>query len=178
MTIQPNPEIEVIVSSAIKSAKELNHEYVTLEHLLKAVMLYKPFYELCQNFGADVDSMVIELHHFLLSQTYLVSKENGCEPKKTHALERMFNRAFTQVLFSGRTHIQVIDIFLSITNETNSHAAYFMLKYGLDRQKLIEFYNENYQEAKQARAARKMRDRKSTRLNSSHIPLSRMPSSA
>lgn len=157
MTIQPNPEIEVIVNSAIKSAKELNHEYVTLEHLLKAVVLYKPFYELCQNFGADVDSMVIELHQYLVSQTYLVSTENGCEPKKTHALERMFNRAFTQVLFSGRTHIQVIDIFLSMSNEANSHAAYFMLKYGLDRQKLIEFYNENYQESKQVKAARKLR---------------------
>jgi ATP-dependent Clp protease ATP-binding subunit ClpA len=69
----------------------------------------------------------------------------------------MFNRAFTQVLFSGRTHIQVIDIFLSMTNEANSHAAYFMLKYGLDRQKLIDFYNENYQESKQVKAARKLR---------------------
>jgi ATP-dependent Clp protease ATP-binding subunit ClpA len=156
-TIQPNPEIELIVNSAIKSAKELNHEYVTLEHLLKAVATYKPFYDLCKNFGTDVDNLVIEVQQYLATQTYLVSKENGCEPKRTHALERMFNRAFTQVLFSGRTHMQVIDVFLSMTNEVNSHAAYFMLKYGMDRAKFIEYHNENYHEATQIKAARRIK---------------------
>jgi ATP-dependent Clp protease ATP-binding subunit ClpA len=42
-SIQPNPEIEIIVNLAIKSAKEHNHEYVTLEHLLLGILLYKPF---------------------------------------------------------------------------------------------------------------------------------------
>ena len=156
-SIQPNPEIEVIVNSAIKSAKERNHEYVSLEHLLVGTVTYKPFYDLLVTFGVDVDSLIIDTDTYLDTQNYLVSKDPNCEPKKTHGLERVFNRAFTQVLFSGRTHIQVIDIFLSMTNETNSHAAYFMLKYGMDRAKLIEFYNENYQEATNKKTASKMR---------------------
>ena len=61
--------------------------------------------------------------------------------------------AFTQVLFSGRSHMQVIDIFLSMTNETNSHAAYFMLKYGLERTALIEYYNQNYREGTSKKTA-------------------------
>jgi len=156
-SIQPNPEIEVIVNSAIKSAKERNHEYVSLEHLLVGTVTFKPFYDLLVTFGVDVDSLIIDTDTYLNTQNYLVSKEAHCEPKKTHALERVFNRAFTQVLFSGRSHIQVIDIFLSMTNETNSHAAYFMLKYGMDRAKLIEFYNENYQEATSKKTASTMR---------------------
>lgn len=156
-SIQPNPEIEVIVNSAIKSAKERNHEYVSLEHLLVGTVTYKPFYDLLVTFGVDVDSLIVDTDTYLDTQNYLVSKDPNCEPKKTHGLERVFNRAFTQVLFSGRTHIQVIDIFLSMTNETNSHAAYFMLKYGMDRAKLIEFYNENYQEATNKKTASKMR---------------------
>ena len=156
-SIQPNPEIEVIVSAAINSAKEHNHEYVSLEHLLKGTVQFKPFNELLVAFGVDVDALILDLDLYLASQKYLVSQEEHCEPKKTHALERVFNRAFTQVLFSGRSHIQVIDLFLSITNESNSHAAYFMIKYGMDRNKLIEFYNENYQEAKSKKTASKMR---------------------
>ena len=155
--IQPNPEIEVIVGESIKSAKTHNHEYVHLEHLLKATISFKPFYDLLVNFGCDVDALLEEMEQYIASQTYLVSKDANCEPKKTHALERVFNRAFTQVLFSGRSHIQVVDIFLSITQETNSHAAYFMLKYGLERQALIEFYNQNYQEGRGKRAATRMR---------------------
>jgi ATP-dependent Clp protease ATP-binding subunit ClpA len=156
-SIQPNPEIEVIVNAAISSAKEYNHEYVTLEHLLKGTVLFKPFNELLIIFGIDVDALVADIDLYLSSQTYLVSKNEHCEPKKTHALERMFNRAFTQVLFSGRTHIQVIDLFLSLTNESNSHATYFMIKYGMDRNKIIDFYNQNYQEDKSKKTAHKIR---------------------
>lgn len=156
-SIQPNPEIEVIVNTAITSAKEHNHEYVSLEHLLKGTVLFKPFNELLVAFGVDVDALVLDIDLYLDSQKYLVSQDAHCEPKKTHALERVFNRAFTQVLFSGRSHIQVVDLFLSITNETNSHAAYFMIKYGMDRNKLIEFYNENYQEGRSKKTATKIR---------------------
>jgi len=58
----------------------------------------------------------------------------------------LFNRAFTQVLFSARTHVQVIDIFVSIHAEPNSYAHYFMVKYGLDRNRVVDFYNKNYSE--------------------------------
>ncbi len=151
--IQPNPEIEVIVNSATDSAKSLNHEYVTLEHLLKALVSFKPFNELLKNFGGDIDALVQDVDEYLHKQLYLISTDEACVPKKTHALERVFNRAFTQVLFSGRSHIQVIDLFLSISSESNSHAAYFMVKYGLDRAKIVEYYNDNYQESKGKKVA-------------------------
>ena len=154
--IEPNPEIEVIVNSAIKSAKHYNHEYVTLEHLLKGTITYKPFSDLLIAFGIDLDSLESEVDQYLSSQTFLISDQT-VDPKKTHALERVFNRAFTQVLFSGRTHIQVIDIFLSMTSESNSYAAYFMLKYGMDRKNLIDFYNQHYKESKNKQTATRIR---------------------
>jgi ATP-dependent Clp protease ATP-binding subunit ClpA len=146
--IQTNPEIEVIINSATEIAKSRKHEYVTLEHLLLSLVRFQPFKELLVRFGVDVEGIDADLDLYLEGQTYLVSGvmdgENG--PKKTHALERVFNRALTQVLFSGRGHIQIIDLFLSITAETNSHAAYFILKYGIDRQAFAHFYNKNYSE--------------------------------
>ena len=149
--IQHNPEIEVLIASATELAKQHNHEYVTIEHLTHGLVTYKPFNDLLVAFGIDAAGLVEDIEEYLNKQTYLVSPDEEHVPKKTHSLERIFNRAFTQVLFSGRNHIQVIDIFLSIASETNSHASYFFIKYGLERSQLVDFYNQNYVEGKQKR---------------------------
>ena len=149
--INHNPEIEVVIANATELAKKHNHEYVTLEHLAHGLMTFKPWNDLMVAFGADVNGMINELEDYLQKQTYIVSTEDDNVPKKTHSLERVFNRAFTQVLFSGRNHVQVIDIFLSLASETNSHASYFFIKYGLERSQIVDFYNNNYVESKPRR---------------------------
>jgi len=143
--LQSNPEIDLIVKQAMDSAINYNHSYVTLEHMTLALIEHKPFNEMLTNFGADVDGLVMDLRNYLSMQLHLKTI-NTDTPKKTHALERVFNRAFTQVIFSARTHIQVIDLFLSIHSEGSSHAQYFLIKYGLNRAKVTEFYNNNYKE--------------------------------
>lgn len=145
--IQTNPEIESIVQSALEYANENKHEYVTLEHLLKAIISYKPFYQLLERMGIDIEGMIADVDEYVKKQDHLVVKKavndiKNAQPKKTHALERVFNRAFTQVLFSNRSHVQVIDLYLSVSQENNSHAVYFMLKYGIDRGELVDMYNE------------------------------------
>ena len=143
--LQSNPEIDLIVKQAMDSAINYNHSYVTLEHMTLALIEHKPFNEMLTNFGADVDGLVMDLRNYLSMQLHLKTI-NTDTPKKTHALERVFNRAFTQVIFSARTHIQVIDLFLSIHSEGSSHAQYFLIKYGPNRAKVTEFYNNNYKE--------------------------------
>ena len=142
-----NPELEVVIANATQLAKTYNHEYVTLEHLAHGLISFKPFNELLNAFGADTDALLADIDGYLQKQLYIVSSAVDCIPKKTNSLERVFNRAFTQVLFSGRNRIQIIDLFLSIAGETNSYASYFFVKYGLDRQQIVEFYNQNYTEA-------------------------------
>ena len=149
--IQHNPEIEIVVANATELAKSYNHEYVTVEHLTHGLLTFKPWYDLMVAFGIDVDAMIIDIEDYLKRQTYLYNLEENTVPKKTHSLERIFNRAFTTVLFSGRNHVQVVDIFLSIASETNSHASYFFIKYGLERSQVVDFYNQNYVETKQRR---------------------------
>ena len=149
--IQPNPEIEVVIANATELAKQNNHAYVTLEHLAHGLLSYKPFNELLVAFGADVNGLMADLEDYLKKQTYIANTADENIPKKTHSLERVFNRAFTQVLFSGRNHVQIIDIFLSISSETSSHASYFFIKYGLERTQIVEFYNQFYTETKTSR---------------------------
>ena len=140
--LQTNPEIDHIVAEATQLAKNLNHEYVTLEHVFLCMIRFEPFRDLLIQFGADADSLDADLEAYLLQATNLIVLD--CEPKKTHSLERVFNRAFTQVLFSSRTHIELMDLFISIHSENNSYSHYFMTKYGIDRAKLVEIYNKNY----------------------------------
>ena len=146
--LQTNPEIEQIIDSATNIAVACNHEYVTLEHLLLAMMKHSPFNDIVMQFGGDVNAIISDLAQYLSEQTYLVSKGYDVVPKKTHSLERVFNRAFTQVLFSGRQHLQIIDLFLSINTEENSYARYLLVKYGLDRNKIVAFWNQNFVEPK------------------------------
>jgi ATP-dependent Clp protease ATP-binding subunit ClpA len=156
--IQANPEIELIISAAGENAKRHKHEYVTLEHLLFAIINYKPFGDLLRSYGTEIDVMLneVEVYNNRLDTGNLHNEEDY-QPKKTHALERVFNRSLTQVLFSGRNHMQVMDLFLSLTGEQNSHAAYFITKYGIDRAKFIEYYNDHYKEGSSRKNAGKQR---------------------
>lgn len=140
-SMRPNAEIEEIILRAGETAKTLKHEYVTLEHLSLAIFQYQPFSKILKSANFDVDGLINELDQYLKMQTDTISS-SSIAPRKTQALERVFNRALTQVLFQGSNRIKVVDLLLSICIETNSYAAYFMLKYGLDRSTIVELYKK------------------------------------
>jgi len=141
--MQNNPEIEHIINTACVLAKDYKHEYVTLEHLLIALIESKNFNKLLTDYGVDVENLLRDLYDYVGRQDHLVNLvKEELTPLRTHSLERVFNRAFTQVLFSGREMMEPIDLFLSISQEPNSHAAYFLLKWGINRKQLIDFFAE------------------------------------
>ncbi len=151
-----NPEIETIINDSLHNAKTQHHEYVTLEHITLAMIQFPPFNHLLTEYGIDVVGMRLDLVNYLSKQTDLVSKDpNYASPRRTHALERAFNRSLTQVLFAGRETMQIADLYLSISVEEESHAAYFIKKYhGTSKwDDFVKFYNNNYVEAKGSKAA-------------------------
>lgn len=140
----PNPEIDTIIDSASVKAVSKSHEYVTLEHLAWAMVTHKSFHDILAKFGVDVGQLADELEAYLNKQTFLVNKGYDIVPKKTHSLERVINRALTQVLFNGRQVMEIIDVYLSIMVEEKSWARYAFVKYGMERSRLVMFWNENY----------------------------------
>ena len=145
--MQHHPEIENIVESSVKIAKDLKHEYVTTEHLLLAMLRHPPFRKTLDSFGVAIDQMDNEVEAYLISLVSLVSKDDDVQPKKTTALERIFNRANVQVMFTGRRTMATIDMYLSILSESNSHAHYFFLKYGVKKQEFVEHWQKTYKAA-------------------------------
>ena len=137
-----NPEIEQIVESAVRIAHNYRHEYVLTEHVLMAMIRHESFRQVLVKFGVDVDHFEQDLDNYLRGLINLVKHTNQ-PPRKTNALERTFQRALTQVLFSGRKSVATVDLYLSLMAETNSHAHYFLLKYGVKKAEFVEFWNAN-----------------------------------
>ena len=140
-----NIEIEQVVAAAVKLAKERSHEYVLTEHVLLALIQHAPFRKTLTSFGVNIDMLEMELDAYLRSLISLVVKNNADhQPRKTNALERCFNRAMTQVLFTGRRSLNTGDLYLAIMAETNSHAQYFLLKYGVKKVEFYEHWQQHY----------------------------------
>ncbi len=144
--MQNNPEIEQIIDNAVGIARTKKHMYVTTEHLLASLISHGPFYSVLEKFGTDVRRLSEDLDTHLdrMSGFKISSDESHVVPRKTNALERVFNRALTQVLFTGRRVVTTADLYLAIMSETNSHAHYFLLKYGVTKQEFVKFWDANY----------------------------------
>ena len=138
-----NPEIEHIVEQAVKLARDLQHEYVLTEHLLLSMIRNPGFRKTLDKFGVEVDQFDAELTAYITSLVSLIDT-NDVQPKKTQSLERLFNRANVQMMFNGRRNLTVLDLYLSIMAETNSHAHYFLLKFGVKKGEFAEFYAKNH----------------------------------
>jgi len=142
--LNTSPEIENIISRSIETAKSYNHQYVTIEHLLHALVTHQPFRKVLNQFNVDTDLMISEIESYLNGLHAIESKDPECVPKKTNSLERVMNRGVTQVLFTGRRQVTTMDLYLSIATEGNTHAHYFLLKYGVNKAQFIECWQKNY----------------------------------
>ena len=145
-----SPEIESIIEQAIVYAKERRHEYCTVEHLLLALVTHTPFKKCLDSFGADTEMLIQEVGAYLDSNHSIELKgvtSEEVQPRKTNSLERTMNRSVTQVLFTGRRQVTTIDLYLSIASEGNSHAHYFLLKYGINKQEFVNHWQKTYKGA-------------------------------
>jgi len=142
--MQNNPEIEAIIEDSVRIARDHQHEYVLTEHLLLALVRHVPFRKVLEKFGVSVDVLDTEVEAYIRSLVNLVKIDKDLQPRKTQALERLFNRANVQVMFTGRRSMSTVDLYLSIMSETHSHAQYFMLKHGVKKQEFVEFWQKNY----------------------------------
>ena len=139
--VEPSQDLQLVFDKAIKDAKKLYHEYVTLEHLLFAMLCEENFGNMLKEFGADIDFIKTNIEHHLKSNDSIKVEEETkkYKPKKTHSVERVLNRAFTQVLFAGRTHIELKDVLISMLNEKKSIAVYYLNEGNVDKVRFAEY---------------------------------------
>ena len=169
--VEPSKELQLVFDKSVKDAQKLQHEYVTLEHLLYAMFCEENFTNIVNVFGADVDYIKSNIEHHLKTQCdEIKTEETKFKPKKTATVERVLNRAFTQVLFAGRSHIELTDVLIGILTEKKSIGVYFLEKGGIDKTKFAEFINneledEQVEEEEMSSEARRALKAFTTNLN-------------
>ena len=138
--LQPNKDLENIFERAVNLASKYEHEFITLEHFLHSLVSDKKFCEVLDSYGADTEDLKKNLESHIVNNLKDIIVPGITEkPKKTNSIDRMLNRAFTQVLFSGRNMIEPLDCFISLFAEKKSHATYFMKMAKIDKDKFIDF---------------------------------------
>jgi len=141
--IEPSKSLQGVFETAIELAKSNQHEYITLEHIVYSIMLDENSYNHLEQFGADVNFIKNNLENYVINNlSDIKTEDENLRPKKTNSVERVLNRCFSQVLFSGRQKIEIIDVILSILNEKNSFAFYFLSKGGVSKEKFIQHFHD------------------------------------
>ena len=142
--LQPNKDLEQIFESAVNIANEHEHEYVTLEHFLYSMIANESFATLLINFGADVKSLNANLEKYITENLTDLVNPDSDRPKKTTTVDRVLHRAFTHVLFTGRTVIEPVDCFISMFGEKKSYAHYFIRKANIDKDKFLSYIQKEH----------------------------------
>jgi len=137
--LEPNKDLEQIFENAVHVASLNSHEYITLEHFLYSMLNNNSFVELLTTFGTDVKILKDDIENFITNDLKDIVNTDVSKPKKTVTVDRMLNRAFTHVLFSGRQIIEPVDCFISMFAEKKSHANYFIRKANIDKDNFLNF---------------------------------------
>lgn len=153
--LEPDKDLEKIFENAIQLAIVNKHEYITLEHFLFSMLNDDNFLEILKSFGTNTKSLKDDVEAFIAENLKDIINDNVEKPKKTTTVDRMLNRAFTHVLFSGRQIIEPVDCFLSIFEEKKSHANFFLKKANINKEQFIAFLKkENFESDTNAPASK------------------------
>ena len=142
--------ISITLERAVQYANSLTHEYVTLEHLLFAIIEESDVSDLLTDMEVKGGDIATDVENYLKNREDITNMADATDrrgPRKTVALSRVFNRAITQVIFSGRTKLFCRDVLISLLSETDSYAYFFLAKHGVSRESAIhliqkEFYTD------------------------------------
>jgi ATP-dependent Clp protease ATP-binding subunit ClpA len=153
--VEPSSELQLVFEKAIDVAKKLKHEYLTIEHLLFSMLCEESFNKCVTGYGADADFLKKNLELYLKNKcNEIVTEHSDVKPRKTQAVERVLNRAFTQVLFNGRQKIEPTDVFLAMMSEKRSYANYYIAQAEIDKDKFADYLNSEITEVEEVEEQR------------------------
>lgn len=145
-------KVEKMIERSANLANDNNHEYVTLEHILLSLLHEKEISELILSIGAQPAKIKNEVIQFLADPT--LRKPSHIDQKlparRTAAVTRTFQRALTEMAFTGKTELGVEGVLLSILSEEQAHAYFFLKKNGVTREKLVNQLREQADQSNKA----------------------------
>jgi len=132
-------ELEFTLNLAFKEAREKSHEFMTVEHLLYALLGNPSAVEVLRACGADIEQLKQELSRFLDETTPLLSQDDTRETQPTLGFQRVLQRAVFHVQSSDRNEVTGANVLVAIFSEQESQAVYFLNKLNITRLDVVNF---------------------------------------
>ena len=132
-------ELEFTLNLAFKEARDKRHEFMTVEHLLLALVDNPAAVEVLRACGADIGSLKQELSNFLDETTPLLPRNDARETQPTLGFQRVLQRAVFHVQSSGKKEVTGANVLVAIYSEQESQAVYFLNKQNVTRLDVVNY---------------------------------------
>ncbi|UFN70523.1 ATP-dependent Clp protease ATP-binding subunit ClpA [Vibrio alginolyticus] len=143
-----NKEIESSLNGAFARARDKRHEFMTVEHLLLALLENDAAKEALLACKADLDALRNELDIFIDQTTPLIpDSDETRETQPTLSFQRVLQRAVFHVQSSGRNEVTGANVLVAIFSEQESHAAYLLKKNDISRLDIVNFISHGITKA-------------------------------
>ena len=134
-----NKELEQSLNDAFKQAHEKRHEFITVEHLLLAMMSNKSACEVFEASGGNVEAMTSDLEAYLEESTPIIPSDVERETQPTLGFQRVLQRAVFHVQSSGKKEVTGANVLVAIFSEQDSQAVYLMSRQNVTRLDVVNF---------------------------------------
>lgn len=133
-------DLEITLNTAFKSARDKRHEFMTVEHLLLALLDNESAVGVLKACGADLARLQEELVEFVDSTTPLIpSNDSERETQPTLGFQRVLQRAVFHVQSSGKKEVTGANVLVAIFSEQESQAVYVLKKQSIARIDVVNF---------------------------------------
>ena len=146
-------ELEVSLHMAFVEARQKRHEFITVEHLLLALLDNPSAADALRACGAKPDGLRKELSTFIDEHTPTVSGEDDIDTQPTLGFQRVIQRAILHVQSSGKKEVNGANVLVAIYGEKDSHAVYFLQKQGVTRLDVVNYISHGISKTPQPKAA-------------------------
>jgi ATP-dependent Clp protease ATP-binding subunit ClpA len=132
-------ELEVSLHMAFVEARQKQHEFITVEHLLLAMLDNPSAAEVLKACGVDLDELRGVLTDFINEHTPRLAAHSDADTQPTQGFQRVIQRAILHVQSSGKKEVTGANVLVAIFGEKESHAVYFLNQRGVTRLDVVNY---------------------------------------
>lgn len=144
-----NKEFELIMEATIKDALSRRHEYVTVEHILYAILHDDLGADVIKNCGGNIPNIKKALSDYFTEQLQRLDTKGNHYPQPTVGFQRVLQRALAHVQSSGKEEADAGDILSAIYFEEDSQAVFILHKEGIERLDVLEYISHGMAKIRQ-----------------------------
>ncbi len=145
-------DLEVTLNSAFKRARELRHEYMTVEHLLLGLLDNASAVQVLNACGADLSKLREELEQFVTQTTPALPEDSERDTQPTLGFQRVLQRAVFHVQSSGKQEVTGANVLVAIFSEQESQAVYFLKQQEIARIDVVNYISHGIAKSEEAGA--------------------------